>query len=126
MITTTGYHFEGYRISQYLGIVYGVSVLTPTIAQGFLARLKYIIGGEIGSFTDVSEDGYQDAYRDMIQRAKSKKANAVLNVKFDRAILVPKYSASEVICYGTAVTVEESDDVRKTFARHTVESGDEL
>ncbi len=45
MKVTTTMNFDGYRIKEYKGIVRGLIVRSPTIAQGFLGGLKSIIGG---------------------------------------------------------------------------------
>ena len=48
MPVTTTFTIEGYRIRQYLGVVRGIIVRSPTISQGFFGGLKSIIGGNIG------------------------------------------------------------------------------
>ena len=45
MIVTTGNDVAGYSISEYLGIVRGIVVRSPSITQGFLGGLKQIVGG---------------------------------------------------------------------------------
>ena len=47
MIVTTGNEVDGYRIAEYLGIVRGIVVRSPGIAQGIMGGLKQIIGGNI-------------------------------------------------------------------------------
>ena len=42
---TTTLSIDGYRIREYGGIVRGIIVRAPTIAQGILGGLKSIIGG---------------------------------------------------------------------------------
>lgn len=109
MLATSCYEFEGYRVVAYRGVVCGSAVRTPTIAESFLGRIKYLIGGKITSFIQMSEHAHQEAYKDMLLRAKKRGANAVLRTRYDTAMIVPKLSASEVICYGTAVVVERLD-----------------
>ncbi|PYP09403.1 MAG: hypothetical protein DMD56_10975, partial [Gemmatimonadetes bacterium] len=38
--TTTTFSIEGYRITEYKGLVRGIVVRSPTIGQGFLGGLK--------------------------------------------------------------------------------------
>ena len=45
MITTTGNEVAGHSITGYLGVVRGIVVRSPTIAQGIFGGLKTIIGG---------------------------------------------------------------------------------
>ena len=43
MFVTTTFDIEGYRITEYKGLVRGITVRSPTIAQGLLGGLKTII-----------------------------------------------------------------------------------
>ena len=90
-----------------LGIGYrGIIVRSPTIAQGILGGLKSIIGGRIGAYTEMCEQGRQHAYDQMVAHAAELGANAVIGVRYDASDLGANLSATEVLCYGTAVTVE--------------------
>ena len=62
MPVTTTFTIEGYRISQYLGVVRGIIVRAPTISQGIVGGLKSIIGGQIGAYTEMCETARQQAY----------------------------------------------------------------
>src|ERR1017187_2917896 len=48
MFITTTFTIEGYHITEYKGLVRGIIVRAPTIAQGIVGGLKGIIGGRIG------------------------------------------------------------------------------
>ena len=48
LLTTTTFSIEGYRITEYKGLVRGIIVRSPTIGQGFFGGLKQIVGGQIG------------------------------------------------------------------------------
>jgi uncharacterized protein YbjQ (UPF0145 family) len=103
---TTTFSIEGYKITAYKGIVRGIIVRAPTIAQGIVGGLKSIIGGQIGAYGDMCEQARQQAYDLMIQHAVQMGANAVVGVRYDASEVVSKVSATEVLCYGTAVTIE--------------------
>ena len=104
---TTTFSIEGYRIRQYLGIVRGIIVRAPTIAQGFFGGLKSIIGGNIGSYTQMCEQARQQSYDLLIDHARALGANAIVGLHYDAAEVGSKAgSATEVLCYGTAVIVE--------------------
>lgn len=105
MITTT-FGFEGYRIKAYKGIVRGIIVRAPTIAQGIIGGLKNIIGGRIGAYTEMCEQARQQAYDLLLEHAEEVGANAVVGMRYDASEVVSKGSATEVLCYGTAVVVE--------------------
>ena len=106
MPVTTTFTIDGYRIRQYLGVVRGIIVRAPTISQGILGGLKSIIGGRIGAYTDMCEQTRQQAYDLLIQHALQLGANAVVGLRFDASEVASKMSATEVLCYGTAVVIE--------------------
>jgi len=49
MLVSTTFDIPGYRITSHKGLVRGIIVRSPTIAQGILGGLKSIIGGRIGA-----------------------------------------------------------------------------
>jgi uncharacterized protein YbjQ (UPF0145 family) len=105
---TTTFTIEGYRISRYLGVVRGLIVRAPTISQGILGGLKSIIGGQIGAYTEMCEQTRQQAYELLVQHALSIGANAVVGFRYDASEIGGGRgaSATEVLCYGTAVVIE--------------------
>jgi uncharacterized protein YbjQ (UPF0145 family) len=107
MPVTTTFTIEGYRITQYLGVVRGIIVRAPTISQGILGGLKSIIGGQIGAYTEMCEQARQNAYDLLIDHARAIGANAIVGLRYDASEIGGKTaSASEVLCYGTAVVIE--------------------
>lgn len=105
MIVTTTFTVEGYSIIEYKGLVRGIIVRAPTIAQGIIGGLKNIIGGRIGAYTEMCEQARQTAYDEMVEHAAQLGANAVVGVHYDAAEVVSTGSATEVLCYGTAVVI---------------------
>jgi len=108
MLITTTFDFEGYRILEYKGLVRGIIVRSPTIAQGFIGGLKNIIGGQIGAYAEMCEQARQQAYDQMIEHARELGANAIVGAKYDASEVGGggrSSSATEVLCYGTAVVV---------------------
>jgi uncharacterized protein YbjQ (UPF0145 family) len=103
---TTTFTIEGFRIVDYKGVVRGIIVRAPTIAQGFLGGLKGIIGGQIGAYTEMCEQTREQAYELMIRHAQEVGANAVVGLRYDASDVGGKVSATEVLCYGTAVVIE--------------------
>jgi uncharacterized protein YbjQ (UPF0145 family) len=104
---TTTFTIEGFRIKQYLGVVRGLIVRAPTISQGILGGLKSIIGGNIGAYTEMCEQARQQAYDLLIDHARAVGANAVIGLSYDASEIGGKTSsATEVLCYGTAVVIE--------------------
>ncbi len=107
VIVSTTFQLDGYEVSQYLGLVRGVTVRSPTIAQGVMGGLKSIIGGKIGAFTEMCEQARQHAYDLMIEHAQEMGANAVIGVSYDASDLGGQQTGTEVICYGTAVVLQK-------------------
>lgn len=106
MFVTTTFDIEGYRITEYKGLVRGITVRSPTIAQGLLGGLKTIIGGKIGAYTEMCEQARQHAYDSLVQHAQQLGANAIVGVRYDASDVGSQQSATEVLCYGTAVVVQ--------------------
>jgi len=106
MFVTTTFDIEGFRIAEYKGLVRGITVRAPTISQGFFGGLKSIIGGKIGAYTEMCEQARQHAYDSMIAHAKQLGANAIVGVRYDASDVGSQQSATEVLCYGTAVVIQ--------------------
>src|SRR5215204_6430121 len=104
MPVTTTFTIEGYRIRQYLGVVRGIIVRAPTISQGILGGLKSIVGGRIGSYTQMCEQARHQAYELLLEHARSLGANAIVGLPYDASEIGA--GATEVLCYGTAVVLE--------------------
>jgi len=101
MIVTTGNEVTGHTIATYIGIVRGIVVRSPNIAQGLLGGLKQIIGGNIESYAEVCEDAREEAYRRMVGHAQERGADAVIGMRYDATEFAQ--GVTEVLAYGTAV-----------------------
>lgn len=99
-VTTTN-SIDGKIIKQYLGVVRGIVVRSPTITQGIMGGLKAMVGGKIGAYTQMCDHARQEAYQLMIQHAEELGANAVICMRYDATEL--GQAGTEVLCYGTAV-----------------------
>jgi uncharacterized protein YbjQ (UPF0145 family) len=108
MFITTTFNIEGYRITEYKGLVRGITVRAPTIAQGIVGGLKNLIGGRIGAYIEMCEQARQQAYDAMVEHAQELGANAIVGARYDASEVVSKGSATEVLCYGTAVVIQKN------------------
>ena len=107
MQVTTTFTLEGYQISEYKGLVRGIVVRAPTISQGILGGLKSIIGGQIGAYAEMCEQAREQAYEKLLQHAQEVGANAIIGLSYDTSDVGSRQvSATEVLCYGTAVVVK--------------------
>ncbi len=103
MIVTTGNEVAGRSIDNYIGIVRGIVVRSPSITQGFLGSLKSIVGGNIESYAEVCEAARKEAYQRMVAHAKDKGADAIIGMRYDATEFAQ--GVTEVLAYGTAVTL---------------------
>jgi len=106
MQVTTTFSIEGYRITEYKGLVRGIVVRSPTIGQGILGGLKYIVGGQIGAYAEMCEQTRKQAYDLLVEHATASGANAVVGLRYESSEVGSRSSATEVLCYGTAVVVQ--------------------
>jgi|TARA_B100001939_G_scaffold169635_1_gene146315 uncharacterized protein YbjQ (UPF0145 family) len=91
------------KIEEYLGIVVGSTVRARNVGSDFFASLKNLVGGEVVSYSRLLERARDQAYKRMIQEAKEKGANGIINFRFQTSQIVQ--GASEVMAYGTAVKI---------------------
>src|SRR6267142_979686 len=104
--TTTTFSIEGYRITEYKGLVRGIVVRSPTISQGILGGLKQIVGGQIGAYAEMCEQARQQAYDLLLEHARALRANAIVGLRYESSEVGRAGSATEVLCYGTAVVIQ--------------------
>ena len=94
---------ENKNIEEYLGIVVGSTVRARNVGSDFFATLNNLVGGEVVSYSRLLERARDQAYERMIQEAKEKGANGIINFRFQTSQIVQ--GASEVMAYGTAVKI---------------------
>ncbi len=103
---TTGLEIAGLPIVRHVGIVRGIVVRSRSVVGNFLAGLQTLFGGDITIYTNLCETARDDAYRLMCRQAETNGANAIISVRYDATEIGP--GITEVLCYGTAVVVEEA------------------
>jgi uncharacterized protein YbjQ (UPF0145 family) len=103
-MTSTTFDLPGYRVVQSLGVVRGVTVRSRSIIGTIGAKIETIFGGHILTLTSVCETARADAFDILRAHAQRRGANAVVGVRYDAAEVMA--GVTEVLCYGTAVTVE--------------------
>jgi uncharacterized protein YbjQ (UPF0145 family) len=104
MTLTPGSTVVGKRVVQSFGLVYGNTIRARHLGRDILAGLKNIVGGEIGEYTKLMAEAREQALDRMTAQAAARGANAVVNVRFSTSYIMG--SASEILAYGEAVTVE--------------------
>jgi uncharacterized protein YbjQ (UPF0145 family) len=101
MLVTTGNDIAGRSIKTYLGVVRGIVVRAPNIAQGLMGGFKQMVGGNIESYANVCEKARGEAFDRMVRHAEEINADAVIAVRYDATEFAP--GVTEVLAYGTAV-----------------------
>ena len=104
MIITTTPYVAGHRVVETKGQVFGLVVRSRGLAGNISASLRSLVGGEIHEYTELLEDTRRQAIDRMVKNATVMGANAVISMRFDSSEL--ESSMSEIVAYGTAVTVE--------------------
>jgi uncharacterized protein YbjQ (UPF0145 family) len=103
MQAATTFELSGFRITQSLGVVRGITVRTRALPLSILGGLRTLFGGRAGIFSDLCEAAREESFQLMVAHARRLGANAVVGVRYDTG---PMVGAAEVLCYGTAVLVE--------------------
>ncbi|MBM4187294.1 MAG: heavy metal-binding domain-containing protein [Gemmatimonadetes bacterium] len=103
-MTTTALALDGYRTTETLGVVLGITVRSRSIFGLIGASLETLRGGRIDRFVELCERTRSEAFELMLQHAEQHGANAVVAIKYDATEVMQ--GVSEVLCYGTAVLVE--------------------
>jgi uncharacterized protein YbjQ (UPF0145 family) len=105
-LTTTTFDLPGYRVTKNFGVVRGIIVRSRSIIGNIGAGLQSIFGGNISLYTSLCDRARSDAFNDMLTHAGQLGANAVIGVRYDATEIAT--GITEVLCYGTAVFVEQS------------------
>jgi uncharacterized protein YbjQ (UPF0145 family) len=103
--TTTAFEIKGYDIVRNLGVVRGILVRSRSIFGSIGASLQTIIGGNITILSELCEKTREEAFYTMIKHAENLGANAIIGIRYESTEIFQ--GVTEVLCYGTAVIVEE-------------------
>jgi uncharacterized protein YbjQ (UPF0145 family) len=105
-LVTTSFDLPGKRIVRNIGLVRGIIVRSRSIVGNIGAGLQALVGGNITLYTDLCEKAREDAFRLMLEHAEQMGANAVIGMRYDANEVAN--GITEVLAYGTAVTVESA------------------
>jgi uncharacterized protein YbjQ (UPF0145 family) len=100
-MTATTLALEGYRITQSLGVVKGITVRSRSVVGTIGASLQTILGGNITLLTELCEKTREESFSLMLAHAQELGANAVVGIQYDATEVMK--GVTEVLCYGTAV-----------------------
>ena len=105
-MVTTALELPGYRIIGNHGVVRGIVVRSRSIFGSIGAMLQTLVGGNITLWSKLCEQTRTDAFELMLKHAVERGANAVISARYDATDIGA--GVTEVLAYGTAVTVEKS------------------
>ena len=105
MILATTEAVVGKRIVTVLGLVRGNTVRARHIGRDVSAIVRNIAGGEITEYTKLLAESREQSIDRMVDEAERLGANAIVGVRFSTSSIMG--AAGEVMCYGTAVVLEE-------------------
>src|SRR5512136_1841839 len=106
IIVTTPY-VPGYKITRTIGVTWGLIVRSRGLGRNITAGLRSLAGGEIHEYTELLNQSREQALDRLREHAKTLGANAVVSVDFDSSEI--GQIMTEILAYGTAVTVEKDD-----------------
>jgi uncharacterized protein YbjQ (UPF0145 family) len=106
MIIVNTETIPGVRIVELKGLVQGNTIRAKHVGRDFMAGLKNLVGGELRGYTQLLTEARQQAVDRMVEQARQRGANAIVNVRFSTSSVTQ--GAAELYCYGTAVVVEST------------------
>jgi len=101
MLVTNSDSCLGREVSEVLGLVRGHTIWAIWLGSDISALVKLLLGGELTEYTEMMGHARAIAMKRMIAEARSKGADAVINVRLTTTSVVG--TAAELLVYGTAV-----------------------
>lgn len=105
LLITTSTHLEGYKVTEQLGLVRGITVRSRGLGGNIAGSFMAMFGGKSSIYTDLCENSREEAFRLMMDHAKQVGANAIINMRYESNEVMQ--GMTEVLAYGTAVRVEK-------------------
>jgi uncharacterized protein YbjQ (UPF0145 family) len=103
MLLSTTHTLESHRITEYLGIVTGETIIGANIFKDIFAGIRDVVGGRSGSYERVLREAKDNALSEMTEQAKRMGANAVIGIDLDYETLGANSGMIMVTASGTAV-----------------------
>ena len=107
MLLTTTPAIEGYRITEYRGVVFGEVISGVNFLRDFAASRRNIVGGRSGSYEEEHISARSQAMDEMSKRAAQLGADAVVGIDIDYEVLGEAGGMLMVTASGTAVRIEK-------------------
>ena len=104
MIVVNTPDVPGRRVVAALGLVRGNTIRARFIGRDIMAAMRNITGGEVVEYTKMAAEAREQAIDRMVEEAEALGADAIVMVRFQTVEMMR--GAAEMLCYGTAVTLE--------------------
>jgi uncharacterized protein YbjQ (UPF0145 family) len=101
MPMTTGLELPGYRVTENLGVCYGLVVRSMGLVGGVASSFKALRRGEVSQYTQLLEESRRHAIDRMVENASLMGAEGLIAVRFDSSEIGQQLT--EIVAYGTAV-----------------------
>ncbi len=105
MILTTSDDIPGKRRIKTLGLVKGNTIRATHLGHDIMAFLRNLIGGEITDYTKIFAEAREQSIDRMTADAEKLGADAIVGIRFATTSMMQ--GAAELLCYGTAVKIED-------------------
>lgn len=106
IMVTSGYDFDGHRITRYCDYVSAESVLGVGIFKALLASVSSVAGAESESFQLKIKEAKTKAIYEIKKNAVGLGANAIIGIDIDLSMITGEMVV--IIASGTAVIIEEN------------------
>ncbi len=106
MIITTTPNIEGRTITEYLGVVTSQTIIGANFFKDILAGLRDFFGGRSGAYERILDEAKQYAMEELVHRAQSIGADAVVGIDLDYETVGSHGSMLMVSVSGTAVKLQ--------------------
>ena len=103
---TTGFNFDGYRVTKYISVISGNVVLGTGLLSEFIGSINDVLGTTSTPFENKMEKAKEIALEKLINKSATIGGNALIGVDFDFFTLSNNMMA--VSANGTSVVIEES------------------
>lgn len=102
---TVAMELPGRKVVRNIGVCRGIVVRSRSIVGNIIGAVHSLFGGNITVYTELCEQARKEAFELMVQEAHMYGANAIIGVRYDATEVMP--GLTEVLCYGSAVLVED-------------------
>ncbi len=93
------------EVDEVLGVVRGNTVEARNVGRDITQSIRNIFGGELKAYSELLTKSREKAIREVKEEAEELGADAVINLRMDTSQIADQ--GSEVLAYGTAVTVKK-------------------